>query len=109
MLKRNLASLDAQQFEVRVEDAQRFLTQPVARKFDVVFLDPPFAADLHDELCRLLDKHDWLASKAKIYIELDRDQSLPTLPDSWSVVHNKTAGNVRYMLAVVQAQGEVRE
>ncbi len=108
-LKNNLASLEAKRFEVRIEDAQQFLTQPVTQKYDVVFLDPPFAADLHDELCRLLDKHDWLSSKAKIYLELDKDQSLPTLPASWSVVHNKTAGNVRYMLAAVQAQGEVRK
>ncbi|HNP62916.1 MAG TPA: 16S rRNA (guanine(966)-N(2))-methyltransferase RsmD [Woeseiaceae bacterium] len=108
-LRSNLASLGARQFEVRVEDAQRFLLQPGARKFDIVFLDPPFAADLHDELCRLLDKHDWLVSKAKIYIELDKDQSLPTLPAGWSVVHNKTAGNVRYMLATARARGEIQK
>lgn len=102
-LKRNLASLDATDFEVFVGDARQFLAAPSAQKFDIVFLDPPFAADLHDELCRLLDEHLWLATGAKVYLELDKDQPEPALPASWSVVKNKTAGKVRYMLVTAKA------
>ena len=105
-LKSNLASLDASGAEVIVDDARHFLTAAAAREFDVVFLDPPFAADLHDELCRLLNEQRWLAAHARIYIEFDKDQPEPTLPVNWSVVKNKTAGKVRYLLAQALAQGD---
>lgn len=102
VLKSNLASLAATGFDVYVDDAQHFLSATKAQKFDIVFLDPPFAADLHDELCKLLDEYHWLATNARIYIELEKDQPEPTLPDGWSVVKNKTAGKVRYMLATAE-------
>lgn len=107
-LKSNLASLNANAAEVLVDDARHFLAVSSSREFDIVFLDPPFAADLHDELCRLLDEHHWLAARARIYIELDRDQPEPTLPENWTVVKNKTAGKVRYLLATNQAPGDTQ-
>ena len=103
VLKSNLASLDASGADVFVDDARRFLSAGVAQEFDVVFLDPPFDADLHDELCRLLDECHWLSNNARIYLEFDKDRPEPALPDSWSVVKNKTAGKVRYMLATTEA------
>ena len=104
-LRQNLNSLNASGARVVVDDARRFLANPGAKRFDIVFLDPPFAADLHDELCRLLDEHHWLADNARIYIELDRDQPVPTLPENWSVAKNKTAGKVRYLLAIAEVRG----
>ncbi len=103
VLESNLASLEATGFDVYVGDARRFLTASKAEEFDVVFLDPPFAADLHVELCRLLDEYHWLVPNARIYIELDKNQPELTLPVAWSVVKNKTAGKVRYMLATTEA------
>ena len=99
VLKQNLASLDATGATVLVDDARHFLTTSTPEAFDIVFLDPPFAADLQDELCRLLNKHHWLADNARIYIELDGGQPVPLLPEGWSVMKNKTAGKVRYLLA----------
>jgi 16S rRNA (guanine966-N2)-methyltransferase len=39
-----------------------------------------------------------LAEKAVVYLELARDQDMPTLPEGWQVRKDKTAGNVRYAL-----------
>ena len=97
-LSQNLSSLDARGAEIISAEAQAFLTDAAPSEFDIVFLDPPFAADLHDELCRLLTARAWLAASAKIYIELDKQKSMPDMPDNWRVDKNKTAGNVRYML-----------
>ena len=66
--------------------------------FDIVFLDPPFAADLLGETCRLLAESKLLVDGAFVYLEMDRSQEEPSFPDSWEVTKNKTAGNVRYML-----------
>jgi 16S rRNA (guanine966-N2)-methyltransferase len=98
-LKSNIAMLGAANAEVLNVDAQRYLGGSSAKPFDIVFLDPPFTADLYDELCRLLAEQRWLADDARIYIEMDKDQPEPRFPDGWQVLKNKTAGKVRYMLA----------
>ena len=67
-------------------------------QFDIVFLDPPYAADLLEEACRLLAGSQLLADDALVYLELDRKGAEPELPDGWQIKKNKTAGKVRYML-----------
>ncbi len=101
-LQANINSLAATGAELRNADARQYLNGPLAKPFDIVFLDPPFAADMHDELCRLLAENRCLASGARIYIEMDRRRSELKLPDGWQRVKDKTAGNVRYMLATTE-------
>ena len=101
-LQANAESLGATGAEILNADARDFLAGSDARPFDIVFLDPPFKAELHDELCRLLQKKNWLAASARIYIESDKDQPEVNVPEGWRVLKNKTAGNVRYMLATTE-------
>lgn len=79
-------------------DAFKYLAGPGLPKFDIVFLDPPFADNVTGELCRLLNESGCLAKGARIYLEQDRAADETALPDSWDVTHDKTAGNVRYSL-----------
>jgi 16S rRNA (guanine966-N2)-methyltransferase len=102
-LKENVEQLKADTATVLHQDALEYLYSKPDRKFDIVFLDPPFAADLLDETCRLLAHKELLAEGALVYLEQDRSKAEPQLPDGWQVQKNKTAGNVRYML--VQARG----
>ncbi len=97
-LRANIASLDIVAAEVIHADARAYLGGVHEKVFDVVFLDPPFAAEMLSELCRLLDEKDWLSVDARIYLELDADQPEPDLPQGWQALKNKTAGKVRYML-----------
>lgn len=83
-------------------DAVEYLTGRPSENYDLVFLDPPFAADLGQDLCRLLAGGDWLAPGANVYLEQDRDQSRPDLPGGWRVLKEKTTGNVRYSLMRVE-------
>lgn len=97
-LQGNISRLEADGAKVVQANAFAWLeTSPAP--FDIVFLDPPFAADSLDELCRLLEQRDVLASDALVYIEQDRSRSEIELPEHWQLLKNKTAGNVRYMLA----------
>jgi len=98
-LNRNIATLDTEGATVLQMDAGDFLRGEQAEGFDIVFLDPPFAADLLDELCRLLDSRNALAEDALVYLEQDREKPQLELPPGWQIIKNKTAGNVRYMLA----------
>ena len=102
-LRNNISLLGATNTEVLNVDARHYLGGPSAKPFDIVFLDPPFAADLYDELCRLLSEQRWLADDARIYIEMDKDLPELCLPNDWRVLKNKTAGKVRYMLAATDA------
>ena len=99
VLRENIEALDAQDAMVHNTDAMQFLTGSTLGTFDVVFLDPPFAADMLDDLCRLLGAASVLASGARIYLEEDRAGPALTLPNGWHMVKSKSAGNVRYSLA----------
>ncbi len=97
-LRVSIGTLDAGDATVVQTDALAFLKSDVPQKFDLVFLDPPFADDLLEELCRLLAGSGCLAASARIYLEQDRQQTVPTLPEGWTFIREKTAGNVRYSL-----------
>ncbi len=99
-LHANIEGLSAAGAEILQVDARRFLAQGAERRFDIVFLDPPFAEDMLDELCRLLASGGWLASDARVYLEMNRQQD-PVLPEGWSITRDKHAGNVRYALVCV--------
>ena len=103
-LRRNVATLDATGADVRATNAVNYLQSADAGSIDLVFLDPPFADDSLDELCRLIDEREILASGANVYLEHDRARPEPALPDGWSVLKSKTAGNVHYMLVAPAAK-----
>lgn len=67
--------------------------------FDIVFLDPPFAAGLLPRCCALLAAQGWLAEGALIYVECPARDPLPSLPDGWQWLRSKAAGEVGYHLA----------
>lgn len=83
---------------VLATDAKRWLKIPPVATFDVVFLDPPYAADNLADLCTLLAR-GWLAAQAWVYLETSRSQSLPELPQGWQWHRESQAGDVRYALA----------
>jgi len=94
----NVATLKSEDATVHAMDALDFLRQADAGKFDIVFLDPPFAADMLSDLCRILDEGSLLADNARVYIEEDRSGPAFELPARWRVMKTKNAGNVRYSL-----------
>jgi len=104
-LRRNVAALDAVGAIVHEADAMDYLRNTGCGKFDIVFLDPPFAADNLEELCRLLDQQAILAAGARVYLEQDRGKPEPALPDGWGILKIKRAGNVRYSVVTPATQG----
>ena len=102
-LNKNIEALSADGALVLQMDARDFLDQEGHKPFDVVFLDPPFAAESLDELCRLIADRHLLADIAYVSLEQDRSKPEATLPEGWQILKNKTAGNVRYMLVQHQA------
>ncbi len=99
-LRQHLARLDAAGGEVWQAEALAWLAGP-ARSFDIVFLDPPYAANLLAPACTALAAGGWLAPGARVYLETAAADGEPTLPDGWSLVRSKKAGQVGYHLASI--------
>ena len=92
-LRATAAKLGATPRIVR-RDALAFLREPSTARFDVVFLDPPYAAPLDPFLAVL---PAWLAPRAAVYIERPRSAGLPALTSAeW--IKQSHAGAVEYGL-----------
>jgi 16S rRNA (guanine966-N2)-methyltransferase len=98
-LRSNARDLDATAIRVYQADSLAWLEGP-STPFDVVFLDPPFAERLLAPAILRLSAGRWLSRGARIYLEVPAKTGLPALPDDWQLVRDKTAGQVRYGLAV---------
>lgn len=71
--------------------------------FDLVFLDPPFAADLLPAACAALNRPGWLKPKAWIYIETPREAEPPQWPPHWQVRKTTQTRQVSAYLCVVES------
>lgn len=96
-LSKNVTDLKASNIEVLQQDALLFLQQS-GEPYDVVFIDPPFRQDLLDKTIELLAGNNWLSPEALIYIETEKELTLPSLPQDWQLHREKTAGQVCYRL-----------
>ncbi len=80
-------------------DALNWLATAAPLPFDVVFLDPPFAAGLLAEAAAALERGGWLAEGALVYLERAQAPGPWPVPAHWEVVRDKRAGQVSYALA----------
>lgn len=83
--------------EVLQMDGVKFL-KGSSQKYDLVFLDPPYHLDFMQKVIPLLEENKWLADNAMLYLEIEKRQSLPELPENWDQLKEKTAGEVNYFL-----------
>ncbi len=96
-LEKNRDLISAKNIEVKHGDSLTML-QTQGQPYDVVFIDPPFRKGLLDECVNALENNGWLADNALIYIEVEKELTLPALPSSWQLHREKVAGQVKYQL-----------
>lgn len=105
-LRANVAALGATGVRVVHADALGWLgkagQEAADRPFDLVFLDPPFADGLIAPACGLLARGGWIGPGTRIYLERSADEDLPLLPPDWGLIRERSAGQVRFALALVQ-------
>jgi 16S rRNA (guanine966-N2)-methyltransferase len=68
--------------------------------FNIVFLDPPFSANILLPTCHYLESAGFLAPDALIYLESQRALHNNELPTNWQLIKAKKAGQVFYHLAL---------
>ncbi len=97
-LEATLARLKVENANAVNADAMAWLVQAQAQQgFDLVFLDPPFSGGLWTEAAARLDARGWLADDAWIHVEAPAG-SAHTLPKSWRLHRESTAGAVHFAL-----------
>jgi len=87
--------------------ASRFLRaagETYAKPFDGVFLDPPYGRDALAEFIPLIDAGDWVKTGGWVYLENEKSGGAPVLPPHWELLKSKSAGEVGYHLARVNAR-----
>jgi 16S rRNA (guanine966-N2)-methyltransferase len=97
-LRAHLSEWQAANAQLQRDDALRYLRASAPQPYDIVFLDPPFAAGLLAPAAALLAQRGWLARAALIYVESLARAELPPLPPDWQPLKAKRAGEVGYHL-----------
>ena len=77
-------TLGAQGLDVLAADAVEVLSGFRGRPFDLVFLDPPYAAADYEALCELLEQGDAMTGNTLVYLEFPTPRALQfEAPASW--------------------------
>lgn len=84
--------------QIRRADALAWLAVTPPEPFDVVFVDPPFAAAWWSTVCARLEAGGFLTPQAFVYLEMPREQTVDTLPANWQPWREGKAGDVGYHL-----------
>ena len=92
-LKENIALLKIQNCTLIQSTAQLAIRQFQENSMDLVFLDPPYALNLWQELSALVDP--LIKNGGFIYLEADCPLFKLELPTSWNLVKETKAGAVR--------------
>ena len=79
-------------------DALTWLETAKIAPADIVFLDPPFAANLLPRALAALDRRGWLSAVGQVYVEHSFALPMATLPQGWTVHRSGRAGAVSYHL-----------
>lgn len=101
-LQASKAMLSAQRVELVCADALGFLASD-RRRYDVVFLDPPYRLDLLPKVLPLLPPR--LAAGARVFVECDH---MPVLPPGFAVLRQMRAGQVRSVLLECRDHGKAQ-
>ena len=89
--------LGADQVTLVTTDALAWLAGNVPT-LDVVFIDPPFGRGLEEKALQALKYGDCMKPGGLVYIETNRDSQPIKMVTDWSVVKEKTIGEVNMKL-----------
>ena len=91
-LEENIKLLKAQA-QVRNTSAEDYLSNFEGEKYGLVFIDPPFAANLWQDTFEALINADCLTENALVYLESPINPEF-TLPPGWEIQKSKNFGSI---------------
>lgn len=96
-LRGNLQRLHQEQRSRVVQDDALAALLREGEPFDLIFLDPPFAADLWSAAAQLLERRGLIRPSALVYLE-SPSAAAPALPPNWHLHRQGRAGDVCHAL-----------
>lgn len=93
-INQNIKLLMADNIDVINADAMEWL-ETCDQKYDLVFMDPPFYRNIHENVCATLLEKDLLLPDARVYMESEPDVSVP---DGYITEKEARAGQVIFRL-----------
>lgn len=89
--------LNAENLEIRNQHALSYL-RDVKQQFDIIFLDPPFASELLEQVLPVILEQQLLNAKGIIYVESASQLDLPDELKTLNCMREKVTGEVRHAL-----------
>ncbi len=77
--------------------------QAATRRYQIVFVDPPFNLQIAGPVCAALAQQRLLDENALVYLEMAALEPMPAIPPGWVLHRDKRAGAVAYRLFTVRA------
>lgn len=97
-LQINVDTLKVENTQIIQGDSLHYISQAATLKYDVVFVDPPFNKGLVQPCLEQLECNGHLTESSLIYVEVESELSTLSVPENWSLLKEKTSGQVRYQL-----------
>jgi 16S rRNA (guanine966-N2)-methyltransferase len=91
-VRANVAALGLAGVAVRAEPVSRLLAEPAPAAYRIVFLDPPYADPVDDDLARLV-AGDWLDDDATVVVERATRQPAPHWPEGLEPERSRRYGD----------------
>ncbi len=104
-LERTAADLNAESFEIKCQDAAKFIEQN-DRQIDIVFVDPPFHCGLAARTVGLLVSSQCLTSDALIYVESEKSSGPDLKFQGWIEYRRLTTGSRVHQLLMADSESE---
>ncbi len=99
VLQANLAPVaGGERVEVIRDSAWRFLGRASERRYDLVFLDPPFDRGWAARTAVRLEEQGWLAPGARVYLETGPREGPPQVPPGWQLQRSGHCGDLAFWL-----------
>lgn len=102
----HLGDLVAERGQVHQGDLLSFLRR-APRRYDGVFLDPPFASGLTESVLTALVRADCLNPSAWVYLEMPMSDTPPEIPPTLRLDRESSKGQIRQWLLVAADPGFV--
>ncbi len=88
---------NADDLKINNQDALVYLRN-TCQIFDLIFLDPPFASDLLEQVVLMIQKRQLISENGLLYVESPSQQEDLICLESFHCVREKITGEVRYAL-----------
>ncbi len=99
----SLKTLNSNISHIHCCSAENYLEKNQGACFDIIFLDPPYALYDANALFRLVNSHISILSTTFVFYEHNNTLATADLPDNWSLLKHKKAGQVNYYLLKITA------